>query len=208
MNRFEIDYVELRRPALALLGVLLVSAILIWASDAFMSSRELQLKNARSGLDAIRSEYRRAVEAGDILRTSQQRYGELQQRGFIGEEPRLIWIESMRNSGRDNRLYNLQYSLKQQQPLTLADFETTEYYQLYTSPMSIQMELSHEVDLIRFFAQLNREQPAIYRLRGCTLKPMFGTEGIALDEGNVSANCELAWYTVKPRSDSTEEDPL
>jgi hypothetical protein len=208
MERLEIHASELRRPALVLLAVLLMSAALVWASDAFHNTRERHLDSARSGLDSVRTDYRLAVEADSILRTSQQRYRELQQRGFIGEEPRLIWIESMRNSGRTNRLYNLQYSLKQQQPLTLSDQDYTEYYQLYTSPMSVQMELTHEVDLIRFFAELDNERPAIYRLRGCTLQPMFGGEGIALDKANVSASCEIAWYTVKRRSEDTGEDLL
>jgi len=208
MERFEIHPAELRRPALALLGVLLAAAALIWASDAFRQARERHLDSTRASLDAVRTDYRLAVEADNILRTSQQRYRELQQRGFIGEEPRLIWIESMRNSGRANRLYNLQYSLKQQQPLSLSDQDYTEYYQLYTSPMSIQLELTHEVDLIRFFAELDHERPAIYQLRGCTLKPMFGAEGIAMDKANVSASCDLAWYTVKRRTEGSEEDTL
>jgi len=205
MARFEIHTVELRQPALALLGVLLVSATLIWASDTFRYTRESQLDTARSDLDTVRTNYRRAVEADNILRTSQQRYRELQQRGFIGDEPRLLWIESMRNSGRTNRLYNLQYSLKQQQTLTLSDLDYTEYYQLYTSPMSVQLELTHEVDLIRFFAELDHEKPAIYRLRGCTLKPMFDTDGIAFDKANVSASCKISWYTVKRHSVNTED---
>jgi len=208
MERFEIHSSELRRPALVLLGVLLLSAALVWASDAFWSARERHLESARSGLDTVRTEYRLAVEAGNILRTSQQRYSELQQRGFVGEEPRLIWIESMRNSGHANRLYNLQYSLKQQQPLTLSDQDYTEYYQLYTSTMSVQLELKHEIDLIRFFTELDNEKPAIYRLRGCTLKPLFGADGIAMDKANVFASCDIAWYTVKRRSEDTGEEVL
>lgn len=208
MERFKFHASELRRPALVLLGVLLMSTALVWVSDAFWSAHERQLDSARSSLDSVRTDYRLAVEADNIIRTSQQRYRELQQRGFIGEEPRLIWIESMRNSGRANRLYNLQYSLKQQEPLTLSDQDYTEYYQLYTSPMSVQLELTHEVDLIRFFAELDHEKPAIYQLRGCTLKPLFGPEGIALHRANVSASCEIAWYTVKRHSEDTGEDVL
>ncbi|HHH43640.1 MAG TPA: hypothetical protein ENK49_05830 [Gammaproteobacteria bacterium] len=208
MEPFEVHPYELRRPALSLLAVVLLSATLLWASDAFRDARERQLDGTRSGLETVRTDYRLAVEANHILRNSEQRYRELLQQGFIGEEPRLIWIESMRNSGRDNRLYNLQYSLKQQQPLSLAEQDYSEYYQLYASPMSVQLELTHEVDLIRFFAELEREKPAIYRLRGCTLTPMFGADGVAVDKANVSASCELTWYTVKRRSDETEEDTL
>jgi len=208
MKRFEIHHVELRSPALALLGALLLSAALVWASDVFRDTRERHLDTARSDLDTVRTNYRRAIEADNILRTSQQRYRELQQRGFIGDEPRLLWIESMRNSGRANRLYNLQYSLKQQRPLTLSDLDYTEYYQLYTSPMSVQLELTHEVDLIRFFAELDHERPAIYRLRGCALKPMFEAESIAFDKANVAATCNISWYTVKRRAEDTEDDSL
>ena len=49
------------------------------------------------------------------------------------------------------------------------DFENTEYYQVYVSPMQLNLELAHEVDLLRYFRDLDKDRPGVYQLRGCTL---------------------------------------
>ena len=197
MSRFELDTTALKRPAVILLVVASIAAALLWSSDYYRTARAANLQQARSSLDAAREEYRLAVEADGILKTSQQRYRQLQQRGFVGDEQRLLWIESLRNTGQEHHLYNLQYSLSQRQAVQLSGFESTEYYQLFASPMQLQLELAHEVDLLRYFSRLNQKRPAVYQLRGCTIKPLFSDSGIQLDKANVNASCELTWYTVK-----------
>lgn len=202
MTGFEFDRNELKMPALRLLAAIAVAASLIWVSDNFKTSRQMQLDRARSELNQVRSEYRLALEAGDIIISSQQRYRDLQLRNFIGDEPRLLWIESLRNSGAERKLYNVQYSLRRQQPLLLEGFDGTEHYQVYASPMRLHLELAHEVDLVRFFASLNKEQPAVYQVRGCNLAPMFDAKGVAMDRANVSVDCDLLWFTVNLLSDA------
>jgi ribosomal protein L20 len=206
MAEFEFDRSELKVPVLRLLAVLAVAAALVWLSDSFKTSRQMELERARGELSQVRSEYRLALEAGDIIKSSQQRYRDLQLRNFIGDEPRLLWIESLRNSGAERKLYNVQYSLRRQQPLMLEGFDSTEHYQVYASPMRLHLELAHEADLVRFFASLNKEQPAVYQVRGCNLAPMFDAKGVAMDRANVSVDCELLWFTVNPLSDASLEE--
>jgi len=206
MNRFECDSSAIKRTGIVLLATALAGAALIWASHRYLAVRQTRLQQARIDLGGERDKYRQAVDARTILNTSQQRYMQLEQRGFIGEEPRLVWIEALRNSGRKHHLYTLQYNLKQRQPLQLAGFEGNEYYQVYGSLMQLNFELAHEVDLLRYFAELERDRPAVWQLRGCSLASVTLDRGIALDKANVKASCELAWYTVRPVSPGTEED--
>ena len=209
MNRFEADMQVLKRPAIILLVVAVIATALLWGSDHYKSVRVIALQEVRSDLKLAREEYRLAVEADGILRTSQQRYRQLLLSGFVGDEPRLLWIESLRNTGADHHLYNLQYSLRQRQSVQLSGPKSTQHYQLYVSPMQMQLDLAHEVDLLRYFSDLNRQRPAVYQLRGCQLKPMFSESGIQLHKANVSADCDLLWYTVnEPGSVETVEDVL
>jgi len=200
MDLFEFDRQTLKRPAQLLGFALFASACLIWCGEVFRAEHQQHLNLARSDLNSIRSEYRLAVEAGEIIHTYQQRYQQLQQRGFVGEEPRLLWIESLRSTGQRNHLYSLQYDLRQQRSLHLAGLEGGEHYQLHASHMQVQMELAHEVDLLRFFAELDREKAAVYELRGCSLSSTFNGDQVAMEKANVTASCDLAWYTVKPLS--------
>jgi len=206
MKLFEFDRQALKRPAQILGLVAFASACLVWYSEVFRAEHEQHLNLARSDLNNVRREYRLSLEAGDIINTSQQRYRQLQQRGFVGEEPRLLWIESLRSASQRKHLYGLQYKLKQQRILHLAGLDSGEHYQLYASPMQIQMDLAHEVDLLRFFSELDRERAAVYELRGCSLSSTFNGSHVDMDKANVTASCDLAWYTVKPLSALEEEE--
>lgn len=209
MNQFEFLGKVIKGHALILLATALLSAAALWTSNAYKSARETRLLQARSELSATRENYRQAVDAGDIMKTSQQQYRQLQQRGFVGDEPRLLWIESLRSTGHAHHLYSLQYNLHQRHALQLADFENAEHYQLYVSQMQLNLELAHEVDLIRYFADLDRDRPGVYQLRGCTLSTLFTNGDISLDKPNIKASCDMAWYTVKPvAADDQSEDTL
>lgn len=207
MKQFKFSRKALKQPALALGAVAITTLCLIWFSEQFKETHRGNLNQARSSLNVIRNEYRLASQAGDIINTSEHRYKQLQRRGFIGEEPRLIWIEALRNSGIKHNVYTLEYRLKQQQALSLESIGQSQYYQLYASLMHLHLDLAHEVDLIHFFASLEKEQAAIYRLSGCTLSPTFGLNGVSVSKPNVTADCDLIMYTAKA-AEIEEEDPL
>ncbi|HFD80057.1 MAG TPA: hypothetical protein ENK05_06675 [Gammaproteobacteria bacterium] len=206
MSRFELDTAALRRPLNSLLLILVAVAILLWTSIRYLDGRQAQLRQARSDLNILRSEYRRAVEAGGILQTSRKRYEELRLRGFVGKEPRLRWIESLRNSGRDVELYNLRYTLRQRRPIHLNGHDG-EHYQLFGSPMQLHLDLLHEGRLVDFFGALDDDRAAVYQLRSCTMVPDFSGATVAADKANVSADCDMIWYTVD-RLQTVEEDPI
>ena len=206
MKLSEIDQEMLRIPLRRLLLVTAVIGLLGGLSRWYANTEHGTLTRARADLNVLRAEYRDAVEAGGILRTSQQRYQDLEQRGFIGEEPRLLWIESLRNSGQAQRLHNLKYNLRQQQAVQLNDGPETSHYQLYASSMALHFDLAHEGRLVAFFENLRAERPAVYQLHACTLTPSFTDGRIAFDKANVSADCELVWFTARPMERIIEED--
>lgn len=205
MSQFEVDFVALKRP-LMLLGLLFfVSALLVWSTAGIKNSQQARLQQARSELEMQRSEFRLAVEAGDIMQTSQQRFSELEQMNFIGKEQRLLWIESLRSNGHEHRLYNLGYALKQQHAVN-SNEDSYEYYQLYASPMNLHLELVHEGYLVEFFETLKRDKSAIYQLRSCSMTSKLDDNGIHFDTPNITADCNLVWYTVRPFANDSETD--
>ncbi len=207
MKLFEIDKDMLRAPLQCLLLVAVVTGLLGGLSTWYTNTQHGELLGARGDLNVLRAEYRDAVEAGGILRTSQQRYHDLEQRGFIGDEPRLLWIESLRNSGQTQRLYSLKYNLRQQQPIRMNGGPETSHYQLYASPMQLHLDVAHEGRLVSFFDGLRNERPGVYRLHACTLTPSFSKGQVLFDKPNVSADCDLIWFTAR-QAEHFEEDPM
>jgi hypothetical protein len=205
MDRFETDWASLKKPLTLLAVVACVSLAHICFSGYYRHDQQAVLDRARAELEMQRSKYHLAVEAGDILQTSQQRYADLRQRYFIGDEKRLLWIESLRSSGRKEQLYNLRYSLKQQRPV-YSDEESFAYYAINASSMSLHLELRHEGHLVGFFEKLKQDRAAVYQLRACSLSSKFGEDGIQFDSANIFADCDLLWYTLRPLSEQQEGD--
>ncbi len=206
MNRFEVDSAALKAPALVTLVTLLAAAALVWLSQAHVATHQRALQQARDELNGIRADYTQAVEAGTIIRNSSQRYAQLARHGFIGDEPRLVWIEALRAGGQKHHLYQLLYNLKQRQPLQLAGDESSTHYQLYGSFMHLELELAHEVDLLRYFAELETGGAAVWQLHGCTVSSAVHNGKIVFDKANVKASCDLAWYTIKSLTELSEAE--
>ncbi len=207
MAKLEIHRDMLRSPLQRLLIVSVLVSFLAGLSHWYASTERDHLLHERADLNVLRDEYRDAIEAGGILKTSQQRYHELEQLGFIGKEPRLLWIESLRNSGQSQQLYNLKYNLNQQQPVRLSGGPQTSHYQLYASPMQLHLDLAHEGRLVAFFKHLRNERPAVYQLRACTLTPDFDNNHVKLHKPNISATCDILWFTAR-QAEHFEEDPM
>jgi len=205
MDQFEADWASLKKPLTLLAVLFCLSLALIGFSGYYRHDQQAVLDRASAELETQRSQYRLAVEAGDILQTSQQRYADLEQRYFIGDEKRLLWIESLRSSGRKERLYNLRYNLKQQRPV-YSDEDGFGYYEINASSMSLHLELRHEGHLVGFFKQLKQDRAAVYQLQACSLSSRFGEDGIQLENPNIFADCDLVWYTLRRLSEQQEGD--
>ena len=196
MKQYEIDTSALVKPALFLLLTITLISTTMWMSARFLSERELDLQQVRARLDNLHGDYRDAIEAGDIIRSSLARYRNLEDRGFIGGEQRLLWIESLRTSGNESRLSGLQYNLKQQTPFSV-QAEPGRYYRLFASDMELRLDLVHEGRLLDFFNRLEEQKPAVYQINSCALTSLLDQTEFAADLPNLTAVCQLRWFTVR-----------
>lgn len=186
-------YAELRRPLLrngALLATLLIVAI---AAGAFNARMDDARKSARLQLQSSAQEYRATLAAQDILRTHARRFAQLRAQGFIGPEPRLRWVEDLRAAAAAAGLVAIRYELEPRhahpEPATGGN------YTLYVSPMKLALELRHEGDLPRFLKQLQARNGGLFDVAACGLRRARDGD-IRLDEANVSADCQLRWYSL------------
>lgn len=196
MKPYEIDRRALARPLLFVLLIVTVVSASWWMSTRFLSKHELDLQQARARLNNLHRDYRDAIEAGNIIRSSLASYRSLQSQGFIGDEQRLLWIESLRTSGNDSRLSGLQYNLKQQAPVSV-QAGAGQYYQLFASDMELRLELAHEGRLLDFFKRLEEHRPAVYQVNSCALTSALDQTELATDLPNLAAVCQLRWFTVR-----------
>lgn len=190
-------YVELRRPLLragAMLGALSAAMIAAGSYNAHMSQARAA---AEQNFQGLVTEYQTALESEHILRTEAERFARLHAQGFVGPEPRLRWIEDVRKTAADADLVAIRYELgpRAAAPANIASVATGSF-QLFASPMRLELELRHEGDLLTFLNLLEARRGGLFDLSACSLRQAREAADISLREGNVKVDCELRWYSL------------
>jgi hypothetical protein len=187
-------YAELRQPLLrsgAILGVLLILMIAAGGFNAHMSKAH---KAAEQTLQGLVQDYRTAVGSEQILRTETERFVSLQAQGIVGAEPRLRWIEDVRETAALTGVVAISYELEPRAPFQ--GTMNTGSYQLFASKMRLKLELRHEGDLLRFLDQLDDRRSGLFDLSACALQKSKDENELHLHGSNVNAECELRWYSL------------
>ncbi|MBI5041506.1 MAG: hypothetical protein HZB57_10035 [Gammaproteobacteria bacterium] len=194
MSDAKLIYAELRQPLLragAALGVLLTVMIAAGSYNTHMSQARA---SAEQHFKGTVQEYRTAMESEQILRTETERFTQLRARGFVGPEPRLRWVEDVRETAARAGLLTIRYELEPRtaHPTSIS----TGSFQLFASLMRLELELRHEGDLLSFLKLLDERRSGLFELSACALRHTREEGDISLQEGNVKADCELRWYSL------------
>jgi hypothetical protein len=59
------------------------------------------------------------------------------------------------------------------------------------------MSLLHEGDLFRVIDKLEEEANGTFSLKGCNINPSGATIMETATAANITAQCELEWYTIR-----------
>lgn len=191
------DLPRLWLPLAAMLALFAAAAILAWNShrNAEQAEREKQaaltLRNqTEQRLLQVRLEEQEIKERAQLLL-------HLQASGVAGEERRLDWIELLRDGQRSLRLPGMKYEFGAQAPL---DTDPTGSHGWFASPLRIQLRLLHENDLLNFLEYIQRNARAQVIVRSCKLAPLPGQSEEANAYGQLAADCEMQWLTVRQRA--------
>ncbi len=149
-----------------------------------------QLNEARDQLTASRSDL-------ENMAAYRQEYQALEAQKVIGDEQRLDWMEGLEKIREEGVVLNLKYNISPQQayvpnpPLDAGNFA------LNISPMTLQLDLLHEEQLLHLIAALNSRIPGWFMLERCSLAPANATGD---NPGPLKAECAGGWLTMKNRN--------
>ena len=197
MKLADVDWTILRGS----LAVLVVSAAIcgavVAASHRYSDNMKRAFQRANSTLLGIRGRYQSIDEEEGLIETFLPRYLALEDRGVIGREHRLDWIETLRSASKDLRLPELRYAIASQEPYH-ADYPLEPgVFQVYVSSMALDLGLLHEDDLPALLERIDQGARGLYRVSRCTIsrtRPEFGTDPTT---PNLRANCVLEWLTIR-----------
>jgi hypothetical protein len=196
------DISALRRPLLAL-------ALVIGAVAAGVSLAERSLKNIRSTLAQARTELaeaqkrvQRSGEERDTIQRYLGPYAELAQRGVLGEEQRLAWVDALRSANAETELYGIDYEVGVRQPYAYPTEAGADGLSAQQSVMKLKFGLLYEQDLLDFFSALARQQVGTFAVNQCVLKRLLDENARPANTPTLRAECDLAWITIPAEAGS------
>ena len=186
----------IRRALLCFALTLLSSVVLLSLSAAYRQREAQQLDFMRHARAAAASLFNHVEGEKQEIRAYEPQFLALRQRGLIGEENRLAWIDAIRRSQEQRKLLPISYDISPQQGLQVPLPMVMGQYQLRGSRMRMQMDLLHEMDLLNLLDDLR--QAGYFAVQDCTLKrhAAAGAGPGSRAAPTVGAECELLWLTL------------
>ena len=194
------DFPKLQISLLAMLLMVAIGTASVLFSRESVRQANSAFAAAQSDRNDIDGKLKRVRSEEHEIREKAALFNALKDRGVIGEEQRLEWVELLKEIRERHRLIELRYEIAPQQPLEKTPAGNLT---LYASTMKLQLSLLHEEDLIRLLDDLRRQARALVQTRRCDVSriPRSGPENTL--KGFLQAECLIDWVTLH-ESDKTK----
>ena len=198
------EYVEwpyLRSAVVMFAGSAALGISLLAGSAVFESRMERDYLYHSERLAETSRRYLAVDEEEKVIRDYLPRFAELDKNGLSGEERRLSWIETLQDAGDALRLPSLGYEIKAQKPYRPGAASLPGRYRVFVSEMTLSMQMLHEGDLFALLDLLDERAQGVYTVSSCEMTRNFVELTDNPVAGNITADCLLEWFTVKPTHD-------
>ncbi|MQA42805.1 peptide chain release factor family protein [Rugamonas aquatica] len=189
------EFALIRLAVVTAAGALSIGVATVFASSWYVNHAQDERTQAQQTRDAARQRFAQVETEKREIRSYQPQFVMLRQRGLIGDENRLDWVEQIRQIQERRKLPPLSYDIEPQQAVKLDAPVPLGDYALRGSRMSLRMELLHEGDLFNFLEDLR--QRSYYAVQECTLKRIGGPQNVP-NTPTMGADCKLNWLTLAP----------
>jgi hypothetical protein len=196
------DIQALRTPLMVLGGVLIAAALLVYFSASMLESSRQQLSQREGQLREARLRIQNAGEEKEMIGQYLAGYQQLARAGFVGEEQRINWLDSLRTANQETNIFGVEYEISAQHAYPHAAEFNPGQLELQESVMRLRLQLLHEGDLPRFFQALARQGGGFFTIDQCVMRRTKAgeVERSMTFQPNLAAECELSWLTAKPAS--------
>ncbi len=203
MNNKHIDWSIIRGSLIGLIISLLLGGLLIGSSFYFKEQMKKEYVRNNAGFQSISQRYLAVDEEEKLIRKFYPSFIKLYNQGVIGKEHRLNWIEVLRSAGEAIMLPSLSYEIKSQNIYTPAFSVNLGRYRIFSSEMTLDMQLLHEGDLFSLLESLDKNAKGLYSMSRCSMDNRLPGITEAISAANIGVKCDVIWFTIK-LADGTE----
>lgn len=196
------DWDLLRLPLTTLSSAVIVSVILLIVSVSYNYNQRAAVSKLETELTAGKSRYENARRDKALYRQYVEAYLDYSERGVIGAEQRLNWIEEIQEINKQLKLPSLKYEINPQIITNIPGVELPDNISVRSSSMQLSAELLHEGDGLLILETLRKKAGGFYALQACKMDSKI-PEGRLDYRPNVSyveMECMLDWYTIAVES--------
>lgn len=192
------DWQKLQAPLLILGAVIVVVISLFGFAQYYNAKQEQALQTQQNLLNNARQRYQSSGSEKDMITEYLPKYQLLINKGFVGEERRIEWVENLRTQHKNHKLFGIKYSISHQEKYTPAFAANLGGFVLNRSVMKLELDMLHEGDLLQLTESLNATNAAPFILRDCEITRLNAAGPLSNQLiANLHAQCELDWLTLR-----------
>lgn len=197
------DFPLIRKALIVLVASLLSSAALVGVGSTLLIQQQNAMNQAQAQSNDALGKLRQAESDKQEIHDYQPKYLTLRERGFVGEEKRLDWMEQIKSIRESRKLLPITYEISAQQVFQVAPEVSIGNLELRGSKIKLQMALLHEGDLLNFLDDLKHK--GFYTVQECNVK----RAGAEPENAHLplAAECVIYWLTLGERAGSPEQTP-
>ena len=197
MSLSQQDWRKLRYPIIGLGAALILVGLLVSFADQYRTKNETALQTQQNLLNQARQKFQSSGLEKEMIMQYLPAYNDLLASGFIGEERRIEWIETLRNIHAQHKLFSIDYSIGLQENYKPSFLPNLGNFRLNRSVMSLKLDMLHEGDMLAIIDGLN-EQTTPFIVRDCEIKrPIGALVNVKSVAANMQASCEIDWLTLR-----------
>ncbi|MBN1378703.1 MAG: hypothetical protein JXA04_05665 [Gammaproteobacteria bacterium] len=124
-------------------------------------------------------------------------------RGIIGEEQRLSWIEELETINKRLKLSTLRYEINPQDSAEIVGLKLPNGIKVNSSNMKLTAGALHEGDVLYMLLEMRKKAKGNFAVKSCDLTSRIDQqEGLHYQpkESYVNMVCNLEWYTIEVQS--------
>ncbi len=190
----------LKGPLAVLVVVAVAGAGMVSWTRSQIKQNQQRLAIQENQLKEARTRFQRSGEERDLIVRFLAPYEALRNRGLIGPEQRINWLEALRGANQQAQLFGAEYQVSTQQPYPYAQELNAARLGMAQSLMKVNLRLAHEGELMRFLRLLEQQNAGAFDINQCVLDRLTGPAESISAQPNLRAECELAWITINPEA--------
>lgn len=190
-----LDYSLLKGRIILFFCVLAVCILLLWISFSQLSKQQQMMGNTQSDMDHAATEIDHLNNLVLLFENFNTDYKKYETKGFLGEEQRLSWIETLEGTANNLGLYDLRYQISPKQQLSNEVLGLPASITLFESKLTLESGLVHEGDLVDLINSLNKLNSGLFIVDSCKIDRTVENIELASNH-NFQAACSTLWYTA------------